>query len=137
MRPIAERHGLTALQLACAWNLAHEPVATVAPTLVGGSYGRGGGDLGPRGSKHAWVRMGINGNALGDEVPGPDGKQESDKSGSPHKKLTVQQAALLQAFPPEWSFAGAKTNRYRQIGQASPPPVAEALGRAVAAALAS
>ena len=34
MRPIAERHGLTALQLACAWNLAHEPVATVAPTLI-------------------------------------------------------------------------------------------------------
>ena len=23
MRPIAERHGLTMLQLACAWNLAH------------------------------------------------------------------------------------------------------------------
>ncbi|MFE0421034.1 DNA cytosine methyltransferase [Streptomyces sp. NPDC058953] len=109
----------------------------VAPTLVGGSYGRGGGDLGPRGSKRAWERMGINGGALGDEVPGPDGAQESDKSGSPHKKLTVPQAALLQAFPPEWSFAGGKTNRYRQIGQASPPLVAEALGRAVAAALKS
>ena len=27
MRPIAERHGLTPLQLACQWNLAHEPVA--------------------------------------------------------------------------------------------------------------
>ena len=26
MRPIAERHGLTTLQLACAWNLAHEAV---------------------------------------------------------------------------------------------------------------
>ena len=26
MRPIAERHGLTPLQLACAWNLAHAPV---------------------------------------------------------------------------------------------------------------
>ena len=24
MRPIAERHGLTMLQLACAWNLAHD-----------------------------------------------------------------------------------------------------------------
>ena len=34
MRPIAERHGLTLLQLACAWNLAHEPVACVAPTLI-------------------------------------------------------------------------------------------------------
>jgi aryl-alcohol dehydrogenase-like predicted oxidoreductase len=34
MRPIAARHGLTLLQLACAWNLAHDPVACVAPTLI-------------------------------------------------------------------------------------------------------
>jgi aryl-alcohol dehydrogenase-like predicted oxidoreductase len=34
MRPIAERHGLTLLQLACAWNLAHAPVECVAPTLI-------------------------------------------------------------------------------------------------------
>jgi aryl-alcohol dehydrogenase-like predicted oxidoreductase len=34
MRPIAQRHGLTTLQLACAWNLAHEPVSCVAPTLI-------------------------------------------------------------------------------------------------------
>ena len=34
MRPVAERHGLTMLQLAAAWNLAHGPVACVAPTLI-------------------------------------------------------------------------------------------------------
>lgn len=34
MRPIAARHGLTPLQLACQWNLAHEAVACVAPTLI-------------------------------------------------------------------------------------------------------
>ena len=34
MRPLAERHGLTPLQLACQWNLAHEAVACVAPTLI-------------------------------------------------------------------------------------------------------
>jgi aryl-alcohol dehydrogenase-like predicted oxidoreductase len=34
MRPIAERHGLTPLQLACQWNLAHAPVACVVPTLI-------------------------------------------------------------------------------------------------------
>ena len=34
MRPIAERHGLTMLQLACHWNLAHGPVQVVAPTLI-------------------------------------------------------------------------------------------------------
>ncbi|HTA15278.1 MAG TPA: aldo/keto reductase [Solirubrobacteraceae bacterium] len=34
MRPYAQRHGLTMLQLACQWNLAHEAVACVAPTLI-------------------------------------------------------------------------------------------------------
>jgi aryl-alcohol dehydrogenase-like predicted oxidoreductase len=34
MRPYAERHGLTMLQLACAWNLAQPAVRCVAPTLI-------------------------------------------------------------------------------------------------------
>jgi aryl-alcohol dehydrogenase-like predicted oxidoreductase len=34
LRPIAERHGLTPLQLAAQWCLAHEPVACVVPTLI-------------------------------------------------------------------------------------------------------
>jgi aryl-alcohol dehydrogenase-like predicted oxidoreductase len=34
MRPIAERHRLTALQLACQWNLAHERVRCAVPTLI-------------------------------------------------------------------------------------------------------
>jgi aryl-alcohol dehydrogenase-like predicted oxidoreductase len=34
MRPLADGHGLTPLQLACQWNLAHEAVACVAPTLI-------------------------------------------------------------------------------------------------------
>jgi aryl-alcohol dehydrogenase-like predicted oxidoreductase len=34
MRPIADRQGLTPLQLACQWNLAHEAVECVAPTLI-------------------------------------------------------------------------------------------------------
>ena len=34
MRPIADRAGLSMIQLACQWNLAHDPVACVAPTLI-------------------------------------------------------------------------------------------------------
>jgi aryl-alcohol dehydrogenase-like predicted oxidoreductase len=34
MRPYAERHGLTMLQLACQWNLARLAVRCVAPTLI-------------------------------------------------------------------------------------------------------
>ncbi|MEE1747490.1 MULTISPECIES: DNA cytosine methyltransferase [unclassified Streptomyces] len=102
---------------------------SVAPTLVGGSENRGGADLGPTGTKRAWERMRVNGGALADEVPGP----ETDPAGM--VKLTDAQTALLQAFPPEWRFAGKKTARYRQIGHASPPPVGTALGLAIAAAL--
>jgi aryl-alcohol dehydrogenase-like predicted oxidoreductase len=40
MRPIAGRHGLTPLQLACQWNLAHEAVACAAPTLIQEAGGR-------------------------------------------------------------------------------------------------
>ena len=34
MRPIAERRGLTPLQLACQWNLAHPAVRCVVPTMI-------------------------------------------------------------------------------------------------------
>jgi aryl-alcohol dehydrogenase-like predicted oxidoreductase len=34
MRPVADAHGLTPLQLACQWNLAHPPVRCVVPTLI-------------------------------------------------------------------------------------------------------
>ncbi|MFJ9536429.1 DUF6339 family protein [Streptomyces sp. NPDC101225] len=101
----------------------------IAPALVGGSDRRGGADLGPTGTKNAWATLGVNGNSLGDAPPGPDFPAD----GQP--KLTVEQAALVQAIPQEWSFFGGKTSRYRQIGHAMPPPLATAVGRAVAAAL--
>jgi aryl-alcohol dehydrogenase-like predicted oxidoreductase len=34
MRPFAEKYGVTMLQLACLWNLAHSPVKSVIPTLI-------------------------------------------------------------------------------------------------------
>jgi hypothetical protein len=34
MRPFAMRAGLTMIQLACQWNLAHEAVACTVPTLI-------------------------------------------------------------------------------------------------------
>jgi DNA (cytosine-5)-methyltransferase 1 len=49
--------------------------------------------------------------------------------------LTVAQAAMIQGFPEDWKFQGRKTARYRQVGNAFPPPVAEAVGRAIAAVL--
>lgn len=49
--------------------------------------------------------------------------------------LTVKMAAILQGFPVEWEFAGRKTPAYRQVGNAFPPPVAKAVGMAIAKAI--
>lgn len=111
---------------AAAWReRAHKP----APALVGGSANRGGADLGPTGSKRAWASLGVNGNSIGDEPPDADFPVD----GMP--KLVLRQAAMIQSIPDDWNFHGRKTSVYRQIGHASPPPVAEAVGRSVAAAL--
>ncbi|MGW3075362.1 DNA cytosine methyltransferase [Kitasatospora sp. NPDC001132] len=107
----------------------------VAPTLVGGSWKRGGPDLGPTGTKRSWARMRVNGGTVGNEVPGPDDRWDPSPDGTDMVTLTVEQAARLQGFPEDWAFAGGKTHRYRQVGHASPPPVARALGLAIRAAL--
>ncbi|MEI5011487.1 DUF6339 family protein [Streptomyces sp. PmtA] len=100
-----------------------------APALVGGSDRRGGADLGPTGSKKAWAALGVNGSSLGDEPPGADFPADG------HPRLTVDQAAMIQAIPADWRLFGGKTSRYRQIGHAMPPPLATAVGRAIATAL--
>lgn len=99
----------------------------IAPTLVGGSHKHGGPDLGPTRARRAWAKLGVDGLGLADAPPGPD------FNGSP--RLTVQMAALLQGFPPEWRIQGRKTAAYRQVGNAFPPPVAAAVGRAIAGAI--
>ncbi|WP_354639995.1 DNA cytosine methyltransferase [Kitasatospora camelliae] len=101
----------------------------VAPALVGGSENRGGADLGPTGSKRAWATLGVDGNSLADDPPGASFPVDG------HPKLTVRQAARIQAIPDDWQLAGGKTAEYRQVGHALPPPVAEAVGRAIACAL--
>jgi DNA (cytosine-5)-methyltransferase 1 len=95
----------------------------IAPTLVGGSKKHGGADVGPTRAKAAWRLLGVDGLGLADAPPPPG------HVGLP--RLTVEMAALIQGFPPEWKFQGRKTAAYRQVGNAFPPPVAEAVGRSL------
>ncbi|MFD3545899.1 DNA cytosine methyltransferase [Streptomyces sp. NPDC058655] len=106
-----------------------------APTLVGGSWERGGADLGPTGSKRAWARMGVDGATVADTVPDADFRWNPGLGRPGMMPLTVAQAALLQGFPADWLIEGRKTAMYRQIGHASPPPVGRVLGTAIAAVL--
>ena len=48
------------------------------------------------------------------------------------RRITVDEAALLQTFPPGMHFAGARSSCYRQIGNAVPPLLAREVGLALA-----
>lgn len=50
-------------------------------------------------------------------------------------RLTPEQCALLQGFPAGWTWTGTKSSQHRQIGNAVPPALAEAVARSVFAAL--
>ncbi|MFF9015181.1 DNA cytosine methyltransferase [Streptomyces sp. NPDC014870] len=108
----------------------------VAPTLVGGSKKHGGADLGPTRAKKAWEALGVDGMGVAndeDKMVDP-GRDLGTLERGP--KLTVAQAALIQGFPDDWEFkGGGKTARYRQVGNAFPPPVAAAVGECIREAL--
>jgi len=125
---------LVDLMAASGWKYATHWAARangVGPTLVGGSKKHGGADLGPTRAKRAWAELGVDAMGVADAPP-PRG---TVKDYNP--KLTIEMVARLQGWRDEWNwqFAGRKTSKYRQIGNAFPPPVAEAVGRRIAAAI--
>jgi DNA (cytosine-5)-methyltransferase 1 len=75
--------------------------------------------------------MGVNGGTVADSPPGADFRWDPDAGPAGMVQLTVAQVALLQGFPTDWRFSGGKTKQYRQVGNASPPPVGRALGLAI------
>lgn len=115
---------------AAGWEHADQWAATaagIAPALVGGSKKHGGADLGPTRARAAWRELGVDGLGVADAPPPPG------HTGMP--KLTVAMAAAIQGFPPDWEIQGRKTAAYRQVGNAFPPPVARAVGRAIRSAM--
>ncbi|MGH9267411.1 MAG: DNA cytosine methyltransferase, partial [Acidimicrobiales bacterium] len=47
------------------------------------------------------------------------------------RRITVEEAALLQTFPPGMHVAGRRSSCYRQIGNAVPPLLATEIGAAL------
>lgn len=107
-------------QGAHAWRLQANKIA---PTLVGGSKKHGGPDLGPTRARKAWAELGVNGISIANEAPEPDFE------GMP--RLTSRMLARLQGFPDSWTFGKRKTSACRMIGNAFPPPVAQAVGEKI------
>lgn len=99
----------------------------IAPTIVGGSKKHGGPDLGPTRARRAWETLHVNGKTIAEDAPQPG------FVGMP--RLTVRMVARLQGFPDDWAFAGKKTAAYRQVGNAFPPPVAQAVAENIREAI--
>lgn len=127
--------GLAVLDLMAAngWEWANEWAMErcnkIAPTIVGGSKKHGGPDLGPTRARAQWRALGVNGTSLAEQAPGPDAPRDH------LPRLTVRMVARLQGFPDDWVITGRKTAAYRQVGNAFPPPVARAFGKAISQAL--
>lgn len=47
------------------------------------------------------------------------------------RPLSVREYARIQTFPDEWEFAGSMMSQYKQIGNAVPVNLAEAVGRSI------
>ncbi len=95
----------------------------IAPTLVGGSKKHGGPDLGPTRARNAWAELGVDGKGIANEAPA------IDFEGMP--RLTSRMIARIQGFPDTWVFGKKKTVACRMIGNAFPPPVAQAVGKKI------
>ena len=109
-----------------AWNGAKEWAAhanRIAPTWVGGSKKHGGPDLGPTRARNAWAELGVDGRGIANEAPA------ADFEGMP--RLTSRMMARIQGFPDTWIFGAKKTAACRMIGNAFPPPVAQAVGEKI------
>ena len=51
------------------------------------------------------------------------------------RRITLSEAAALQGFPKDFKFLGSRCDKYRQIGNSVPPPLAEAIAKEIVKAM--
>lgn len=115
---IGDLMGANGWERAGEWTSGAE---VVAPTIVGGSKKHGGPDLGPSRARKEWAIIGVDGLGIASEAP------SRGFNGMP--RLTPEMLARIQGFPDEWRFYGNKTAVCRQIGNALPPQLGEAVAK--------
>ena len=67
--------------------------------------------------------------------PDPNAKQGRVLHPDQHRVVSVRECARSQGFKDDFQFYGALLERYRQIGNAVPPPMAKALGHEIRKAI--
>ena len=116
-----------------ARNGKHPPAELDAPAPTLGAKDRGG--QGAQVLDWPWERPSTT--ICSDDTIGPPGHHDESfrvRTLPNAIKLSEKAASILQGFPEHWHFAGeTKKARWSQIGQAMPPPLAEAVARSIRA----
>lgn len=79
---------------------------------------------------HGWVSDRPFTTVTGDPRISKPGRHDPEQSGSQQAdavRVTLQEAAVLQGFPPDYPWAGTRTACCAQVGNAVPPPLAFAV----------
>jgi DNA (cytosine-5)-methyltransferase 1 len=118
-------------------NAATRHVDTPAPTITGGHDSGNRKWMSERpatavlGDSRIW-EPGHKVNADDIARLGEDAAREryGDRAGSTSTRVTIEEAAALQSYPPGFTFSGNKGKQFLQVGNAVPPLLAEAILRA-------
>ncbi|MFC3859870.1 DNA cytosine methyltransferase [Deinococcus antarcticus] len=92
------------------------------PQAMGGAYTSGGGKVGFY-RRLAWDKPAPT------VTTSPAQKATDLCHPELNRPISVREAARLQGFPDDWVFAGTTAQQYRQIGNAVPVPLGEAVGQ--------
>lgn len=99
---------------------------TLQPAAMGGAYASGGGKVG------FYRRLSYD-QPSPTLVTSPVQKATMMCHPTEDRPLSVREYAAIQQFPAFWQFAGTLSEQYRQIGNAVPLGLGEAIGKAIIA----
>lgn len=103
---------------------AVRPAGTPAPTITGGH------DTGDRVWTHGRPATVVQADPRIAQ-PGHTGNGSKTTQMAGAVRVTVEQAAVLQTFPPDYPWQGSRTKQFEQVGNAVPPMLAEAVLQAL------